>query len=88
MIDDRFTRAFRIARFQRLHDRPVFRLVRQTAFRCDDAVLELSPLRLLAYRGDPEVCRYLPFEPMTPEVLLRGSPAIWAGAGSAARGRR
>ena len=24
---------------------------------------------LLAYRGDPEVCRYLPFEPMTPEVL-------------------
>lgn len=24
---------------------------------------------LLAYRGDPEVCRYLPFEPMTPEIL-------------------
>ena len=24
---------------------------------------------LLAYRGDPEVCRYLPFEPMTREVL-------------------
>lgn len=37
--------------------------------------LQLRPLTiddmpaLLAYRGDPEVCRYLPFEPMTPEVL-------------------
>lgn len=37
--------------------------------------LRLRPLRhsdipdLLAYRGDPEVCRYLPFEPMTPQVL-------------------
>lgn len=39
------------------------------------ARLALRPLRmddlaaLLAYRGDPEVCRYLPFEPMTTEVL-------------------
>jgi RimJ/RimL family protein N-acetyltransferase len=24
---------------------------------------------LLAYRGDPDVCRYLPFEPMTAEML-------------------
>ncbi len=37
--------------------------------------LRLRPLHhsdipdLLAYRGDPEVCRYLPFEPMTPQVL-------------------
>ena len=26
---------------------------------------------LLAYRSDPEVCRYLPFEPMTEDVLAR-----------------
>ena len=37
--------------------------------------LRLRPLTpadipaLLVYRGDPEVCRYLPFEPMTAEVL-------------------
>jgi RimJ/RimL family protein N-acetyltransferase len=37
--------------------------------------LRLRPLSdadvpaLLAYRGDPEVCRYLPFAPMTREVL-------------------
>jgi RimJ/RimL family protein N-acetyltransferase len=37
--------------------------------------LRLRPLTtedvpdLLAYRGDPEVCRYLPFEPMTEPVL-------------------
>jgi hypothetical protein len=37
--------------------------------------LRLRPLTvedigaLLAYRGDPEVCRFLPFEPMTQEVL-------------------
>jgi RimJ/RimL family protein N-acetyltransferase len=37
--------------------------------------LRLRPLTvedisaLLAYRGDADVCRYLPFEPMTPEVL-------------------
>jgi RimJ/RimL family protein N-acetyltransferase len=37
--------------------------------------LQLRPLTiddmpaLLGYRGDPEVCRYLPFEAMTPEVL-------------------
>jgi RimJ/RimL family protein N-acetyltransferase len=37
--------------------------------------LRLRPLSLddlddlLAYRGQPDVCRYLPFEPMTPEVL-------------------
>lgn len=39
------------------------------------ARLALRPLcmddlaALLAYRGDPEVCRYLPFEPMTAELL-------------------
>jgi RimJ/RimL family protein N-acetyltransferase len=38
--------------------------------------LRLRPLAepdvgdLLAYRGDPEVCRFLPFAPMTREVLL------------------
>lgn len=38
--------------------------------------LRLRPLRvtdvdaLVAYRGRPDVCRYLPFEPMTAEVLL------------------
>jgi RimJ/RimL family protein N-acetyltransferase len=37
--------------------------------------LRLRPLTvrdipaLLSYRGDPEVCRYLPFEPMTEDVL-------------------
>ena len=37
--------------------------------------LRLRPLTprdvpaLLRYRGDAEVCRYLPFEPMTPEVV-------------------
>jgi RimJ/RimL family protein N-acetyltransferase len=37
--------------------------------------LRLRPLTgadisaLLTYRGDPDVCRYLPFEPMTHEVL-------------------
>jgi RimJ/RimL family protein N-acetyltransferase len=39
------------------------------------ARLRLRPLTaddtaaLLAYRGDPEVCRYLPFEPMDEQVL-------------------
>jgi RimJ/RimL family protein N-acetyltransferase len=39
------------------------------------ARLRLRPLTtddipdLLAYRGDPEVCRYLPFEPMTRDLL-------------------
>jgi RimJ/RimL family protein N-acetyltransferase len=39
------------------------------------ARLRLRPLvmsdldALLEYRGDPEVCRYLPFEPMSAEVL-------------------
>jgi RimJ/RimL family protein N-acetyltransferase len=39
------------------------------------ARLRLRPLAtsdigaLLTYRGDPEVCRYLPFEPMTQDVL-------------------
>lgn len=38
--------------------------------------LRLRPLttadvdELLSYRGRADVCRYLPFEPMTPEVLL------------------
>jgi RimJ/RimL family protein N-acetyltransferase len=38
--------------------------------------LRLRPLTtadvdaLLTYRGRADVCRYLPFEPMTPEVLL------------------
>jgi RimJ/RimL family protein N-acetyltransferase len=38
--------------------------------------LRLRPLTLhdvdalLTYRGRPDVCRYLPFDPMTPEVLI------------------
>lgn len=33
---------------------------------------------MLTYRGDPEVCRYLPFEPMTPEVLRTRLATDWA----------
>jgi RimJ/RimL family protein N-acetyltransferase len=45
------------------------------AYPVTTARLRLRPLSpddipdLLAYRGDPEVCRYLPFEPMSEEVL-------------------
>jgi RimJ/RimL family protein N-acetyltransferase len=45
------------------------------AYPLTTARLRLRPLNqadipdLLSYRGDPEVCRYLPFEPMTAEVL-------------------
>ena len=45
------------------------------AYPIETARLRLWPLStsdaddLLAYRGDPEVCRYLPFAPMTPAVL-------------------
>ncbi|GEA86488.1 N-acetyltransferase [Cellulomonas cellasea] len=33
---------------------------------------------MLTYRGDPEVCRYLPFEPMTLEVLRTRLAGDWA----------
>jgi RimJ/RimL family protein N-acetyltransferase len=45
------------------------------AYPITTARLRLRPLTiddmpaLLAYRGDAEVCRYLPFQPMTPQVL-------------------
>ncbi|HEX4016241.1 MAG TPA: GNAT family protein [Frankiaceae bacterium] len=47
----------------------------QPAYPITTARLRLRPLTaddipdLLAYRGDHEVCRYLPFEPMSEEVL-------------------
>jgi RimJ/RimL family protein N-acetyltransferase len=33
---------------------------------------------LLAYRGLPDVCRYVPFEPMTPEVIAQRLATDWA----------
>jgi RimJ/RimL family protein N-acetyltransferase len=33
---------------------------------------------LLAYRGRPDVCRYLPFEPMTPESVATRMAGQWA----------
>ena len=33
---------------------------------------------LLAYRGRPEVCRYVPFEPMTREVVRERLVSQWA----------
>jgi RimJ/RimL family protein N-acetyltransferase len=33
---------------------------------------------LLRYRGDPQVCRYLPFEPMTREKILSWVAGPWA----------
>ncbi|GAA4594650.1 RimJ/RimL family protein N-acetyltransferase [Actinoplanes octamycinicus] len=33
---------------------------------------------LLAYRNRPEVCRYVPFEPMTPEVIAERLRTYWA----------
>jgi len=45
--------------------------------------LTLRPLAgdadvLLRYRGYPEVCRYLPFEPMTREEILGRVAGQWA----------
>ncbi|GIF74792.1 GNAT family N-acetyltransferase [Asanoa siamensis] len=33
---------------------------------------------LLAYRSRPDVCRYVPFEPMTPEVIADRLAGMWA----------
>ncbi|WIM96340.1 GNAT family N-acetyltransferase [Actinoplanes oblitus] len=33
---------------------------------------------LLAYRSRPDVCRYVPFEPMTPEVITERLATHWA----------
>ncbi|GIF11331.1 GNAT family N-acetyltransferase [Actinoplanes teichomyceticus] len=33
---------------------------------------------LLAYRSRPDVCRYVPFEPMTPEVIADRLATYWA----------
>ncbi|OLB66895.1 MAG: GNAT family N-acetyltransferase [Actinobacteria bacterium 13_2_20CM_2_72_6] len=33
---------------------------------------------LLAYRSRPDVCRYVPFEPMTPEVVAERLASVWA----------
>lgn len=33
---------------------------------------------LLAYRSQPDVCRYVPFEPMTREIVLGRLAAHWA----------
>jgi RimJ/RimL family protein N-acetyltransferase len=33
---------------------------------------------LLAYRSRPDVCRYVPFEPMTPEVITERLASHWA----------
>ncbi|AEV89062.1 acetyltransferase [Actinoplanes sp. SE50] len=33
---------------------------------------------LLSYRSRPDVCRYLPFEPMTPEVIADRLATYWA----------
>jgi RimJ/RimL family protein N-acetyltransferase len=35
---------------------------------------------LLAYRGRPDVCRYVPFEPMTREVIAERLASQWANA--------
>ncbi|GAA2846462.1 N-acetyltransferase [Actinoplanes cyaneus] len=46
--------------------------------------LRLRPLTpadaeaLLAYRSRPDVCRYVPFEPMTPEVIADRLATYWA----------
>lgn len=55
--------------------------------------LHLRPLveddvdALLAYRADPEVCRYLPFEPMTPEVVRARLAGDWARTELTAEGQ-
>jgi RimJ/RimL family protein N-acetyltransferase len=36
---------------------------------------------LLAYRSRPDVCRYVPFEPMTREVINERLTAQWANTG-------
>lgn len=33
---------------------------------------------LLAYRSRPDVCRYVPFEPMTREVVIDRMSSVWA----------
>ena len=35
---------------------------------------------LLAYRSRPDVCRYVPFEPMTPEVVTDRLGSYWASS--------
>jgi RimJ/RimL family protein N-acetyltransferase len=48
------------------------------------ARLEMRPLTtddaeaLLSYRSLPEVCRYVPFEPMTAEVIAENLATVWA----------
>ncbi|MEV0245622.1 GNAT family N-acetyltransferase [Nocardia sp. NPDC050712] len=36
---------------------------------------------LLTYRSRPEVCRYVPFEPMTRELILERLETLWANTG-------
>jgi RimJ/RimL family protein N-acetyltransferase len=42
---------------------------------------------LLGYRSQPDVCRYVPFEPMTREVVLGRLATQWAATGLTAAGQ-
>jgi RimJ/RimL family protein N-acetyltransferase len=42
---------------------------------------------LLAYRSRPDVCRYVPFEPMDRRVIAERLATLWAGTGLTAAGQ-
>jgi RimJ/RimL family protein N-acetyltransferase len=59
-----------------VHLRPTFPITTPRLLLRPITDADLDPM--LTYRGDPEVCRYLPFEPMTPEALRARLVGDWA----------